>query len=411
MMQLIELFQQNQWQIIFASPANLGEHRHDLGALDITEQQITVNDSAFDDFIKDLKPDVVIFDRFMMEEQFGWRVAEHCPKAIRILNTEDLHSLRDIRHKLLKKRLSAQTAPNLNIDLSTLGLDTPDQLMPLFATSDLAKREIAAIYRSDLTLMISEFELQLLLQRFGVAEPFLNYLPFQFAKGSSTSRVNDGFEQRDHFISIGNFRHAPNWDAVLWLKQEIWPLIRQQLPQAQLHIYGAYLPPKASALHNDQQGFLIKGWVKDAEKVMRQARVCVAPLRFGAGIKGKLADAMRCGTPSVTTLIGSEAMQSHDISWPGAIANQAEDFAQKAIALYGDKTLWHKSQSNGYQLFSQRFLDKTPSEQFWQQLTSIQSNLQQHRQANFIGAMLNHHHHKSTQYMAQWIEAKNALKT
>src|SRR5690606_35481372 len=115
--------------------------------------------------------------------------------------------------------------------------------------------------------------------------------------------------QREHFVSIGNFRHAPNWDAVLCLKHSIWPLTRAQLPRAQLHIYGAYLPPKASALHNATQGSYIRGWAEDARVVMQHARVCVAPLRFGAGLKRKLLEAMECCTPSVTSPLGAEGKQ------------------------------------------------------------------------------------------------------
>lgn len=93
------------------------------------------------------------------------------------------------------------------------------------------------------------------------------------------------------------------------MKHSLWPLIRRQLPGAQLHIYGAYTPPKATALHNPAQGFHVMNWAEDALQVMTAARICLAPLRFGAGIKGKLADAMvACGTPNITTPVGAEAM-------------------------------------------------------------------------------------------------------
>ena len=79
MMQLIHLFQKHQWQITFASPSKLGEHRLDLTQFGIQEQNIELNSSSFDEFLNDLQPNVVIFDRFMMEEQFGWRVETQCP--------------------------------------------------------------------------------------------------------------------------------------------------------------------------------------------------------------------------------------------------------------------------------------------------------------------------------------------
>jgi glycosyltransferase involved in cell wall biosynthesis len=217
-----------------------------------------------------------------------------------------------------------------------------------------------------------------------------------------------GFSERQHFISIGNFRHEPNWDAVLYLKHAIWPLIRAQLPQAELHIYGAYPPPKATQLHNPKQGFCVKGWADDAQIVMQQARVCLAPIRFGAGIKGKLMDAMRCGTPSVTTDIGVESMQG-DLAWGGLIENNAQAIADAAVKLYSDEALWQTSQQQGFDIVQQYFSATDHSQLLIERIESLHTNLVAERQENFIGAMLRHHSLKSTQYMSQWIEAKNGV--
>lgn len=411
MMQLIQLFASQNWNITFASPAKLGEHKVDLQTLGIAEKNIELNDSSFDNFITQLQPNMVIFDRFMMEEQFGWRVAKYAPQALRILNTEDLHSLRASRQKLLKQFLKNQ--PN-NIDLEDIALTDSLTLFTEMALSDIAKREIAAIYRSDLTLMISAFEMQLLTQQFSIPQQQLFYLPFVYQplqSSNSNSATINNWQERQHFISIGNFRHEPNWDAVLWLKQEIWPLIRKQLPSAELHIYGAYPPPKATALHNKKQGFLIKGWAEDALDVMQQARVCLAPLRFGAGIKGKLADAMQTGTPSVTTDIGAESMlNTHLEQWPGAIANNAEDYANAAVELYQNNQACSDCQTLALKNFQLNYEDQSFNDKLMHCLQLLTENLTRHRSQNFTGSMLNHHHHKSTQYMAQWIEAKNKIE-
>ncbi|MDX1352536.1 MAG: glycosyltransferase, partial [Thiomicrorhabdus sp.] len=253
MMQLIHLLQKAGWEITFASPAKLGEHKEDLLQHGITEQTITLNDSSFDQFISDLQPGLVIFDRFMMEEQFGWRVEQHAPNALRVLNTEDLHSLRACRQQLIKKYL--KTSPS-EIELEECRLTDQAWLFKHMAQTDLAKREIASIFRCDLTLMISEFEMSLLQQQFQIPAQQLYYLPFLYTPIDYGTLPK--FEERSHFVTIGNFRHEPNWDAVLWLKESIWPKIRQTLPQAELHIYGAYPPPKATALHNAKQVFLVK---------------------------------------------------------------------------------------------------------------------------------------------------------
>jgi len=214
------------------------------------------------------------------------------------------------------------------------------------------------------------------------------------------------FEERAHFLSIGNFRHAPNWDAVLWMKNSVWPLIRQQLPGAQLHIYGAYTPPKATALHNPAQGFHVMNWAEDALQVMSAARICLAPLRFGAGIKGKLADAMLCGTPNITTPIGAEAM-GDERPWPGAIEQCAEALAAAAVALYQDRERWTQAQQDGRQLIAGRYDRTVHGPALVECLQHCRSHLAAHRRSNFTGSMLRHHAHKSTQYMSQWIEAKN----
>lgn len=400
MMQLIECFREQGWQITFSSPATEGEHKADLASLGITEIGIELNNSSFDAFIAELQPDIVLFDRFMMEEQFGWRVEKHCPGALRILETSDLQSLRDARHQLFKDHL--KTSPELD-DFTDFFRLSSRAVFQAMAASDLAQREIAAIYRSDISLMTSDVEIDLLVDQFKVPKALLQWCPLMLDGSPASARP---FEERAHFLSIGNFRHVPNWDAVLWMKNTIWPLIRQQLPSAQLHIYGAYTPPKATALHNAAQGFHVMNWAEDALEVMSGARVCLAPLRFGAGIKGKIIDAMICGTPNVTTPIGAEAM-SGELPWPGVIATSASAIAAAAVELYRDERLWTQAQTKGWALLAARYQHKQHCASLIARIEACRQSLQQHRTDNFTGAMLRHHHHKSTQYMAQWIEAKN----
>jgi len=384
MMELISLFQQSHWQITFASPAQRSDHMADLEGHNVDSVEIELNNPSFDIFVKELNPQAVMFDRFMMEEQFGWRVEQQCPDALRILDTEDLHSLRDARHKAHKQ-------------------ERPVQLSDY--SSEIALREIAAILRCDLSLMISTFEMQLLQQHYKVSAQLLHHLPFMLDCETLT-KPRLSFDEREHFVSIGNFRHAPNWDAVLYLKETIWPLVRKQLPKAQLHLYGAYPPPKATALHNPKQGFLVKGWCDDAHQVIGQARVLLAPLRFGAGIKGKLADAMLNGTPSITTSVGSEAMHG-DLPWSGAIEDNPQQFSDIACDLYRNQPAWQTAVANGDIIIKQHYDKTTLGQLLIDRIDDLAQNISQYRLANFTGAMLRHHHHKSTKYMSQWIEAKN----
>ncbi|MER2493340.1 glycosyltransferase family 4 protein [Catenovulum sediminis] len=412
MMTLLHYFLKQGYQITFASAAADSAHCYPFESLGIHKANIELNNISFDRFLEDLQPDVVLFDRFMMEEQFAWRVAKVCPQALRILDLEDLICLRKARHSALKENRS---------------LTESDYL------SDIALREIAAIYRSDLALVISKYEVKLLKEKFQLADEKLFYLPFvlpqqalnQLTPNTSVNNasVNNisvdnsainrtaSYEQRQHFVSIGSFRHEPNWDAVLQLKENIWPLIRKQLKNAELHIYGSYPPKKATQLHNAKQGFLVKGWADDALAVVSKARVCLAPLRFGAGLKGKLLEAMLTGTPNVTTNIGAEGMYDEQRdNWAGFVCNEPDDFADKAVALYTDETKWLAAQQQGYDLLNQYFVAEPFLQQLSERLAYLQDNLSQHRSRNFIGAMLQHHSMKSTQYMAQWIEAKNRLE-
>ena len=387
MMQLIKFFLSQGLKVTFASAAADSPYCADLSKLNITKVNVELNSSDFDIFILQLNPSIVVFDRFMVEEQFGWRVAEHCPNALRILDTEDLHCLRRARHHAFKESKK---------------FNTNDLL-----TSDVAKREVASILRSDISLIISSYELKLLKDVFKVDESLVYYLPFK------TERLEEGhisqklsFTERKNFISIGNFLHEPNCDSVKFLKEEIWPLIRKSLPEAELHLYGAYPVQKVTQLHNSREGFLIKGRADNAMTVMEESRVCLAPLRFGAGLKGKLLEAMKCGTPSVTTTIGAEAMHG-TLPWNGAISDDPNQIARAAVELYTDKILWINAQQNGVEIVNNCFCDEDFASTFSTQLSRLQNKLAEHRRSNFTGSMLMHHTMASTKFMSRWIEAKN----
>lgn len=382
MMQLIKTFRAQNWKVEFASPAQTTEHMEDLSQFGVTTASIDLNHDSFNDYITTYSPDMVVFDRFMMEEQFGWRVEKYAPSALRVLNTEDLHSLRDARHTAVK-----QGRPFVQSDMH----------------SDLGVREIASIYRSDLTLMISEYEAELLKREFSVPETHIMHLPFMLDTQSLTAKP---FADRKDFVIIGNFRHAPNWDAVLQLKQVYWPKIRKNLPDAKLNIYGSYPPPKATQLHNEKEGFLVKGWAENAFEVIEDARIMLSPIRFGAGIKGKLAEAMQVGTPSITTSVGAEAMHG-SMPWNGIVTDDVEEFVNASVSLYQDQQSFELMQQNGHAIIKQRY-DKDDWMNKLVSRLNIQQQLKERLRENFfLGKLVRHHSMKSTQYMSQWITLKN----
>lgn len=389
MVQLISIFKERGFEVTFASSASDSDYMVDLESLAVAKKSIILNCSSFDVFVKELNPSIVLFDRFMMEEQYGWRVAENCPDALRLLDTEDLHCLRLARQKAFKENRQ---------------FTTEDLLV-----EDVAKREIASILRCDVSLMISEYEMELLQSIFKIDSNLLYYLPLLLEPiNDSTIQNLPSFEERNNFVFIGNFLHEPNWNAVQYLKETIWPLIRKQMPEAFLQIYGAYPSQKVLQLHKLADGFQIMGRADEAQEVVRNSRVVLAPLRFGAGIKGKLVEAMQFGTPSITTIIGAESMCG-DLPWNGFIADEPQVFSDKAVELYQDATLWRKAQENGFEIIEKRYLKSLFTNDFVNHILKVKSHLKQHRLSNFMGTLLQHHTLTSTKYMSRWIEEKKKL--
>ena len=199
--------------------------------------------------------------------------------------------------------------------------------------------------------------------------------------------------------------HEPNWQTVLQLKK-LWKNIKNQLPEAEIHIYGAYASEKVFQLHNEKEGFIIKGRAENVESVFSQAKVLLAPIPFGAGIKGKLLESMQFGLPNVTSAVGAEAMHGN-LDWNGFITDNETEFVEKAVLLYQDENLWQKSQENGFKIIKNRFKKELFEPHFIQKIQEISENLESHRNLNFLGQILQHHTLQSTKYLSKWIEEKN----
>lgn len=386
MLQLVALFLSAGYQVVFASAAAESEYSHPLTEMGVKMQQITLNDSSFNQFLKETDPQIVMFDRFVMEEQYGWRVNQECPAALKLLDTEDLHCLRKARQEAIKK----------GNDLNDTSIFT-----------DMAKREIASILRCDLSLIISELEITLLQENFHIHPSLLYYLPFlEVALTVNDSQQWTDYHAREGFVFIGNYLHEPNWHTLQMLKTTIWPILRKQLPGIALHIYGAYAAQKVMQLHHAAEHFYVHGRANDAPESISKHKVLLAPIQYGAGLKGKFIDAMRVGTPTVTTTIGAEAMQGN-LPWNGAIANEPDLFIKEAIRLYKDQAAWQQAQQNGLQILNERYDKQKFSSAFLATITQLIQRLAAHRQQNFFGQILQHHTANSTKYMSLWIEEKN----
>lgn len=367
------------WEVHCASTAATSDHSHDLSLLGVISHNIFLNDQLFDSFIRELNPHIVIFDRYITEEQFGWRVREQCPHALRVIDTQDLHFLR-----LARKGTSG---------FSSTGID-------LSWPEEETARELASIFRSDMSFLLSDVEHRVLVQYFRVPEIQLVISRI----GYPAPQAGLPFDQRADFVFVGNFRHAPNADAVQWLADEIWPLIRQKLPQAKLHIFGAYAPPWAEKLHSSSQGFLIQGRAEgNISDHLVHYRVGLAPLRFGAGIKGKVLEGWGAGLPMVLTPIAAEGMTDQ------FIAEDASQFAEMAVRLYDSPDFWKSMQRHGHHTLSEKFNAEREARVIINSLTDRLTNRDVMRQKNWIGKILWRESMRSTEFFSRWIELKNRL--
>lgn len=385
MKQLIALLRY-RGEVHFACANAFTGHEIDLEGMGVVIQQITLNDDAVNAYFKDLNPDLVVFDRFLTEEQYGWRIMEQCPDAIRILNTEDLHFLRKTRQKFVK---------------ATNNIATEDVVLD-FQNED-TMRELASIYRSDLTLIISPFEMELLQQEMQVPAELLAYLPL-FTEQQPEDIVP--LEERINFLFIGNTLHEPNADAIRMLVENIWPELRKHCPDAELIIAGAYPSQHILQLNSKKNKINVVGHVDDTDSLYNTIRVSLVPLRYGAGIKGKIMETLEYGVPFVSTSVGTEGM-FFGADWEDFIADDWTSFVQKAISHYCDMTKWESHQKSGKQHLQTYFSQSLFEQTFLDQIDNLTTTIHTKRKKRYFSSLVQHHTLMSTRYLSKWIMEKN----
>ena len=334
---LIRLFIREGFELHFSSTAEQGPYSALYEDLDgVYRHNLDPNSSEISVKLAQINPDVVVFDRYPTEEQFSWHVMEACPKAIRILDTEDLHGLRRARQLTLEELENKGGLTHLYV--------AEHEIKPTSVYNTIALREMVSMHRSDLSLVVSDVELSYAQKYYGIPINQLMYLPIL------SSRLFEPFEPLNNDMStnacfIGNFKHIPNRDAVHFLRYQLWPHINKALSgqgdaNSECHIYGAYMDAKMERLHNPSIGFHMKGRVDDVYSTMAGYGVLLAPLRFGAGVKGKILDAISMELPVVTTPIGSEGLSVHldGVDFPGYVAKTVEEFKQSAVKCLSTST-------------------------------------------------------------------------
>lgn len=234
------------------------------------------------------------------------------PAACRVFDSVDLHFLREQREALVQGRFGrarlAELTRRRELQATRLATTT-------WVVSPLEKEIIDTLApRTDVRIVSN------------VMEP-LGETP--------------GFDQRRGLLFVGGFRHSPNVDAVAWLLTEIFPLVKRAAPEIELDIVGSDMPFELQELADRTPGVRQHGYVRDITPLLLRGRVGVAPLRFGAGVKGKINSSMAHGQPVVATACATEGMHlTHDANV--LIADDAGGFAQQVVRLYRDARLWNR---------------------------------------------------------------------
>lgn len=266
-------------------------------------------------------------------------VRKYCTNAKVLYHTVDLHFLRMQREAEL--------------------LDQPAGLKK---AANMKMLEMTAMQACDASIVHSKVELEQLLVELPTAKLHL------FPLIMETPRPEVGFEQRKDLVFLGNYSHPPNVDAVKFLVAEIMPLLRQRIPSIQLYLVGNMPPEEVQSLACED--VIITGFVKELTPLLNKVRVSVAPLRYGAGIKGKIGTAMAAGLPVVATSVAAEGMglsENENI----LVADTPEEFAELVVRIYQDEPLWNRISENGKVFASQAW----GADSAWHNMAGILSDL------------------------------------
>ena len=260
--------------------------------------------------------DVVILSRYYVAAPLMNSIRSYCPKAVLWFDTVDLHYLREMR--------MAEVAG--------------DQAM-LKAAEKTRQQELAVAKACDITLVVSPYEQQVL------AEEMPELRVEVISNIHEVYGSQKGFADRRDIMFIGGYQHTPNVDGIMWFADEILPLISAEIPELTLHIIGSKAPEQVEKL-GEREHIRFHGFVEDIEPFMQDIRIAVAPLRFGAGVKGKVNMSMSHGQPVVGTRVAVEGMYTthrQDVM----MADEAAAFAKDVIELYQDPQLWQQISQGG----------------------------------------------------------------
>ena len=259
--------------------------------------------------------DAVILSRHYVANNYLDLVRVYAPRAVVIFDTVDLHYLREQRSAELEG----------NAELARQAASTRES-------------ELSLMRECDITLVVSPVEKTLLARE--VPEARVEVL----SNVHEIYGLRRGYAERADLVFVGGFQHPPNIDAVQWFVREVFPAVLAHAPQIKLHVIGSKVVVDVLALAG--ANVVVHGYVEDIAPYMDGCRISVAPLRVGAGVKGKVNMAMSYGLPVVATTTAVEGMHVHAGS-DVLVADKPADFAAAILRLYGDEGLWNTLSANG----------------------------------------------------------------
>ena len=254
--------------------------------------------------------DYIFISRHYIAINYISLLKRYCPDAQFIFDTVDLHYLREQR------------------------LAELEQSMPLQRTAQQTRRaELSVIKAADATLVVSTVEKTVL------GEDAPGEKVHVLSNIHEVPGRDKDFADRKDIYFVGGYQHPPNVDAACWFVNDIWPLVHQQLPEMRFHLIGSKAPERIRSLSGD--GVKFHGFVETLQPFLNDCRLAVAPLRYGAGVKGKVNMSMAHGQPVVATPAAVEGMfaeHGREI----LVAEDAASFAAEIVRLYQDEDLWNR---------------------------------------------------------------------
>ncbi|MFA5074274.1 MAG: glycosyltransferase, partial [Nitrospirota bacterium] len=291
------------------------EHSHDRDALiERALDMLNVGNNNYD---------IVYLSFYWVATLFIKKIRRRLPAAIIHVDSHDIHFLREKREaELYKTQEYARKAERTRI------------------------HELSVYSRADAIMTVTELDRQAILKELPNAVVML------MPNVHDDMPAETGFSERKDLLFVGGFNHTPNVDAMLCFCRTIFPKIKTVIPEIRLWIVGSNPTDEVKALANDS--IMVTGWVDDTNPYLEKSRISIAPLRYGAGMKGKVGEAMSHGLPVITTPVGSEGMgivhEEHAL-----VVNSVDEWVDAIQKLYQDEALWNRLSQNGRELMRKNY--------------------------------------------------------